>query len=125
MMRRMGRAGREIDEERLIGRERFLLSDPGDRLIGHVFHQVVAFFRRPLQLDGSGAFIESRVPLVGLAAEEAIEVLESAAARGPLIERSDRARLPHRHFMALSELRCGIPIELQRLCKRCDGVRQH
>src|SRR5512140_738147 len=115
MMRRMGRARREVDEERLVGRECFLLSDPGDRLVGHVLHEMVALFGRSLQLHRRRPLIKRRVPLVGLAAEEAIEVLESAATRGPLIERSDRARLPHRHLMALAELRSGIAIELQRL----------
>ena len=45
MVRSMGRAGREVDEERLVGNQRFLLPDPVDRLIRHVFHQVIAFFR--------------------------------------------------------------------------------
>ena len=32
----------EIDEEGLVGHERFLLADPLDRLVGHVLGEVVA-----------------------------------------------------------------------------------
>jgi hypothetical protein len=32
----VGRAGREIDEERLVPRQRLLLADPLDGLVGHV-----------------------------------------------------------------------------------------
>ena len=105
MVGRVGRAGREVDEERLVGRQRLLLRDPGHGLVGHVLHEVVALFGRLLGLDRRGALVERRVPLVRLAADEAVEVFEAAAARGPGVERPDRARLPHRHFVALAELR--------------------
>ena len=125
VVRRMGRAGREVDEERLVGREGLLLTDPGDGLVGHVLHQVVALLGRLLWLDRRGALIERRVPLVRLAADEAVEVLEAAAARGPGIERTGRARLPHRHLVALAELGRGVAVELQRLRQRRHGVGKH
>ena len=125
VVRRVGRAGREVDEERLVGCQRLLLRDPGHRLVGHVLHEVVALFGRLLRLDRRGAFVQRRVPLVRLAADEAVEVLEAAAARGPGVERSDRARLPHRHFVALAELRRGVAVELQRPRERRHGVGQH
>ena len=125
VVRRVGRAGREVDEERLVRGERLLLRDPLHRLVGHVVHQVVALLGRLLRLDRRGALIQRRVPLVGLAADEAVEVLEAAAARGPGIERPGRARLPHRHFVALAELRGGIAVELERLRQRRHGVGQH
>ena len=41
MVRRMGGAGSEVDEEWLVRRERFLVPHPVDGLIGHVGHEVV------------------------------------------------------------------------------------
>ena len=96
-----------------------------DGLVGHVLHEVVALFGRLLRLDRRGALVERRIPLVGLAADEAVEVLEAAAARGPGVERPDRARLPHRHFVALAELRRVVAVELERLGQRRHGVGQH
>ena len=125
VVRRVRRAGREVDEERLVGREALLLPDPGNRLVGHVLDQVVALFGRLLRLDRRGALVERRVPLVGLAADEAVEVLEAAAARRPGVERSGRARLPDRHFVALAELRGGVAIQLQRPRQRRHRVGQH
>ena len=46
---RVGGAGREVDEERLVGRERLLLRDPVDGLVGHVLHEVVALLGRLLR----------------------------------------------------------------------------
>ena len=125
VVRGVGGAGREVGEERLVGRQRLLLRDPGHGLVGHVLHEVVALFGRLLWIDRRGAFVDRRVPLVRLAAEEAIEILEAAAARRPGIERSDRAGFPHRHFVALAELRRGVAVELQRPCQRRNGVREH
>ncbi len=125
VVRRMCRARREVDEEWLVRGETFLLSDPGNRLVGHVFDQVVALFGCFLWLHRRGALVERRIPLVGLAANEAVEVLEAAATGRPGIERTGRTRLPHRHFMALAELRRGVAVEFQRPRERRHGVGQH
>ena len=125
MVGRVRRAGREVDEERLIGSKTLLLPDPGNRLVGHVVHEMVAFLGRLLRLHRRGSLVERRVPLIGLAADESVEVLEAPAAGGPCVERPGRARLPDRHFVALAELRCGVAIEFQRPCQRRHGVRQH
>ena len=122
-MRRVRRAGREVDEERLVGHERLLLADPLDRLVGHVLREVVALLRSPVGLDRRRPLVERRVVLVGLAADEAVEVLEAAAAGGPRVERPHRARLPDRHLVALAELRRRVAVELQRLRERRAGVR--
>ena len=87
MVRRVGGAGREVDEEGLVRRQRLLLRDPGHGLVGHVLHEVIALFGRLLRLDRRRAFVERGVPLVGLAADEAVEVLEAAAAGRPGVER--------------------------------------
>src|SRR5215510_11315173 len=57
MVWRVGGTRREVDEERFIGYERLLLRDPSHRLVGHVRHEVVAFFRRLPRLDRHGALV--------------------------------------------------------------------
>ena len=109
----------------LSGISAFCWRDPVDRLVGHVLDEVVALFGRLRRLDRRRALVERRVPLVGLAADEAVEIFEAAAAGRPLVERPDRARLPHRHFVALAELRRRVAVELQGLGERRRVVRQH
>ena len=125
MMRRVRRAGCEIGKERLVRRQRLLLRHPGHRLVGHVLHEVITLFGRLLGLDRRGAFVQSRIPLVRLAADEAIEILEAAAAGRPGVERPDRAGFPHRHFVALAELRRRVAVEFQCPRQRRHRVRQH
>ena len=125
VVRRVAGARREIHEERLVGHQRLLLARPLDRLVRHVFGEVVALFRGFLGLDWDRAFVDRRVPLVGLAADEAVEVLEAAAAGWPLIERPHRAGFPDGHFMALAELRRRVAIELERHGERRLVLRQH
>src|SRR5438270_3754786 len=79
---------REIDEEWLIRHKCLLLPDPLDRLIRHVFREVIAFFRSLVGLHRYGAFINGRIVLVRLTANEPIEIFESTAAGRPLIERT-------------------------------------
>ena len=52
--------------------------------------------------------------LVGLAADEAVEVLEAATAGRPAVERPRRAGLPDRHLVALAELGGRVAVELER-----------
>jgi hypothetical protein len=106
----MRRAGREVDEEGLVGHERLLLVHPVDGVIGQVFGEVVALLRGLLGLHRPGAFVEGRVILVGFTADEAVEVLKTAAG-GPLSEGTHRAGLPQRHFVALAELRRGVAVQ--------------
>ena len=105
--------------------QRLLLARPGDRLVGQVLGQVVALGRRLRRLDRRRALVERRIPLVVLAADEAVEVLEAAAAGRPRVERARRARLPDRHLVALAELRGRVAIELERQRERRLGVGQH
>ena len=122
VVRGVGRAGREVDEEGLVGHERLLLADPRDRFVGHVLHEVVTLVRRLLRLDRDGALVDGGVVLVRLAADEAVEVLEPAAARRPRIERAHRAGLPDRHLVALAELRRRIAVQLESLRQRSRRV---
>ena len=114
VVRRVAGARREVHEERLVGHQRLLLAHPLDRLVRHVLGEVIALLGGLLRLDGRRAFVDRRVPLVGLAADEAVEVFEPAAAGRPLVERAHRARLPDRHLVALAELRRRVAVELER-----------
>ncbi len=118
LVRRMRGTRSEVDEEGLVGHERLLLANPLDRLVGHVLGEVVTLLRRLLRLHRRRALVEGRVVLIRLTADEAVEVLESAAAGRPGIEGPHRARLPHRHLVALAELRRRIAVQQQRLRQR-------
>ena len=124
-MRGVRGAGREVHEERLVGHQRLLLAHPAHRLVRHVLGEVVALLGTLALFHRRRAFVDGRIPLVGLAADEAVEVLEAAAAGGPLVERSHRAGLPHRHLVALAELRGRVAIELERHGERRLVLRQH
>ena len=119
------RARREVDEEGLVRGERLLLRHPRHGLVGHVLHEVIALFGRFLGFDRRRAFVQRRVPLVRLAADEAVEIFETAAAGRPGVERPDRARLPHRHFVAFAELRRRVAVELQRPRQRRNRIGQN
>ena len=117
VMRRVGRAGGEVHEERLVRHQRLLLAHPRNRAIREIFGERVAFLRRLRRLDGRGALVQARVVLVRLTADEAVEMLEAGAGR-PLVERTHRGHLPVRHLMTLTELRGGIAVQLQDLGER-------
>ena len=125
LMGRVRGTGRVVHEERLVGHQRLLLAHPPDRLVGHVLGEVVPLFRRLLRLDRRGALIDGGIVLIGLAADEAVEVLEAAAARRPLIERPHRARLPDRHLVTFAELRGRVAIELEGHGQRRLVLREH
>ncbi len=59
-----------------------------------------------------------------LAADEAVEVFEAAAAGRPGVERAGRTGLPHRHLVALAELGRGVAVQFQRPGDRRGGVGQ-
>ena len=119
---RMRGARGEVDEERLVGREHLLLRNPFDGLVGHVRHEVVALLGRLLVLNRRGPFVEGRIPLVRLAAEEAVEVLEATAACRPSVKGADGAGLPDGDFVVLAELRGGVAVEFERLRQGRHGV---
>ena len=86
---------------------------------------MIALFWRLRRLDRRRPLVQGRVPLVVLTADEAVEVLEAAAAGRPRVERSGRAGLPHRHLVAFAELRRRVAIELEGQRERRLGVGQH
>ncbi|MCY1237613.1 hypothetical protein D9M72_503170 [compost metagenome] len=86
VVRRMGAAGHVVDEERLVRRDLLQLLHVLYGIVGHCRGQVplgLAFER----VDGRGVAKQVRLPLAGVAADEAVEILEAHSAR-PLIERA-------------------------------------
>src|SRR5207249_3402430 len=107
----------EIHEERLVRRQRALLADPGDRLVGHVLGEVIAVFGLLGLLDWYRALVDGRVPLVGLPTEEPVEVLE-AASRRPIVVGAHGAGVPDRDLVTLAELGGVVAVELEDLRQR-------
>ena len=121
VVRGVGRAGREVHEERLVGRERSLRLDPVDGVVGEILREVIALFGGLRRLDRSQPFVERRVVLVVLTPDEPVEVLEAATARGPCVERTHGRGLPRRDLVALAELGRAVPVQLER--ERDGGLR--
>ena len=88
-MRRVRGAGNVVEEERLA---RISLVDPVhpvNGVVGHGGDEVPGSRRLALEgIDLGGVAEEVRLPLVGVTANEPVEVIE-AHADGPLVERAD------------------------------------
>src|SRR5262245_26718421 len=110
----VGGARREIDEERFVWHQRFLLSYPGDRPVGQILCQRVTLLRCLWRFDGRGAFVEAGIVLIRFAADEPIEMFE-ARTRRPLMEGTDGRYLPAGDLVAFAELRRRVAIQLQDL----------
>ena len=111
MMRRVGAARHVVDEERLVGRDLLELLHVLDRLVGHGRGQVPA--RIALErIDRRRVAEQVRLPLAGVAADEAVEVLEAHADR-PLVERPGLGRLIERRVVILAEPRGRVAVLLQ------------
>ena len=122
VMGRVGRAGRVIREERLVRRQRMLLLDPVDRLIGEIGVEIVVRFGRGGELllgfDGNRVLEHRGIPLVGVAADESVEIIEPESG-GPKVERAVGAALPGRHVMVLAEPRGAVAVAAQNFRRRC------
>ena len=120
VMRGVRGAGGEVGEERLVRGQRLLAPDPLDGLVRHVGGEVVVRVVRHLDLDG--AVVDQRRPLIGLAADEAVELVE-AGMRGPAIERSGHADFPRRRLVILAEGGRAVAVLAQDLGQRRDALR--
>jgi len=118
-------AGHVVNEERLVGGLGVELSHVLDRLVRHVGGEVVAGLSDPWK--DLGVIAEQiRRPLIGLAAHEAVKVLE-AHPRRPLIEGARLAVLEGRRVVVLAEPRRGKAIVPEdradgRVLRTDDGV---
>ena len=108
LVRRVGAAGHVIDEERLVGCGRVQAAHVLDGLVRQVGGEVVAGLADPGKNLGR-VLIKIGRPLVGLAAHEPVEILESHADR-PLVERPGRAVQIGGRVMVLAKPRGGITV---------------
>ena len=110
-MRRMGGARHVIDEPRLAGRDLLELLDVLDGLVGHRRLQVPAGIALE-GIDGRRIAEQVRLPLAGVAADKAVEIIEAHTV-GPLIERPGLARLERGRVVVLAEPRGCVSVLLQ------------
>ena len=120
MVRRMDRPGRVVDEERLVRRHRLLGFHPVDGLVGHVDGEVVVLHLWGIDLDH--AVVDERIPLVGLTADEAVELVEPLVG-GPAVERARHAGLPGGGFVPLAEGAGAVAVEPQHFRQGRHAVR--
>src|SRR6266496_941451 len=99
-MRRMRRAGREIQKERFVRRLRFLTPDPIDRMFDHCVVKIEILVRR--HADDGVVLGHHRIELAGFAAEKSPEVIEAKRVR-PTIERSGWSLLIVGCYMPLAD----------------------
>ena len=90
MVRSMGGARGEVDEERLVGHQRLLLTHPADRPISQILGQVIPLLRRRRRLHRCRPLVQGGIPLVVLTTDETVERLEPTTPRRPRIERTHR-----------------------------------
>ncbi len=120
-MRRMGRARRVVLQPGFVGRDRAKHADALDGAVGQVLVKVVVLgvmggFDRFDVLD------ERRRPLVGIAADEAVEVLEPESGR-PQVVRTGLTAVPIGNVVILAVPR-GVPaVLLEHLGKRAGAFR--
>src|SRR5271167_2370007 len=101
MMRGMCAARHVVDEERFIRRDLFDFLHVLDGLVGHRRSQIPAGLTLKW-IDGRRIAIEVWLPLAGVAADEAVEILEPHTIR-PLVERPGLSRLIEGSVVILAE----------------------
>ena len=113
MMRRVRRARRVVDEPGPLRVGRGLRADVLDAVVRHRGDQVPARLA-VVGMDRRGVAEEvARLPLAGVAADEAVEIVVALSDR-PMVERSLRARLPDRDVVVLAEPGGGVAVLLER-----------
>ncbi|CAH0300022.1 hypothetical protein ROS9278_04518 [Roseomonas sp. CECT 9278] len=112
VVRGVGAAGRVVDEPRAVRRDLGLGADIGDGVVRHRGDQVEARVA-VVGMDRRGVAEQvARLPLAGIAADEAEEVVEAHADR-PVGEGPGGRGLPGRHVVVLAEPGGGVAIRLQ------------
>ena len=126
MVRRVAGAGAVVQVERLVRRVDVGVLDELDRPVGQVGAQVVAVLGLRRLLDRVVVVDQFGEPLVGVAAEEAVEALEPAAERPPVV-RPGRRLMLRRRQMPLADQERVVAVRQQHLAQhalveRQDGV---
>ena len=109
VVRRVRGAGHVLDEDRLARVGLVHPVHPVDGVVGHRGDQVPGPGFAVEGIDLRGVAEQVRLPLVGVAADEAVEVLEAHAGR-PLVERPDLAGREGRRVVVLAEPRRGVAV---------------
>ena len=117
VMRRVARARRVVQEERLLRRDGLGVADELDRLVGDVVGEVVALLGRARLVDGVVVVDEIGIPLAGLGAEEPVPALEATTAR-PVAARRGEVHLDLGTQVPLAH-HVGVPAEL------AEDLREH
>ena len=107
-MRGMGRARREIEEERAVRPDRLRVVHEPDSPVDQVLGQVVSIFGAPRLVHGVIVVDQLGVELVGLAVEEAVEPVEAALER-PLVVRARRRGVLHLAQVPLADRERRVP----------------
>src|SRR5208282_1223526 len=108
--------------------DRVLLLDPVNRLIRQVSVEIVVGPRVAgklfLRFDGNRILEHRRVPLVGVAADESVKVVEAKPGR-PQVERTNGAALPGGHIMVLAEPGGAVAVAAENLSGGARALRHH
>ena len=122
VMGRVGGAGGEIEEERLVGSHRIVLVQPFDGVVGQIDGQVIARARLARGLHRHRVAIKPGLPLAVGTALETVKIFE-AQRRRPMVEGTDRVDFPAWGVVPLAESRSGIAVVLQDLGHRSSTLR--
>src|SRR5580700_7243255 len=113
MMRSMGATGYVVEEELFLRIEVIHLLQILNGIVRHRRRQVPAWLPN-VGIDSGGVAEQVGLPLAGVAANEAVEILETHP-DGPLLERAKLTCLIGGRVVVLAEPRCGVAILLQDL----------
>ena len=113
-------AGADVGEPRLVGCDHLRVADEFDCLVGDVLRQVVAVLGQRGRCDGVVVVDEFGIPLVGLAAHEAVEPLESPRQR-PMPFGGSEIGLLQRRQMPLADA-VGVVAVLDEHLRQQRGV---
>src|SRR5437762_2003182 len=114
-MRGVTCAGREIKKERFVGRLRFLIADPGDRVFYHRVIKIKVLFLR--HANDVVVLSQKRIELPVFSAEKSAEIIDAERV-GPPVKRSSCSLLRVGRKMPLA-YGCGIiPVGLKDLRDR-------
>ena len=114
VVRRVTGAGGVVQEEGLVGRVDVRVLDELDRLVGQIDAQMVAVLRQCRLLDLVVVVGQFRIPLVGLATQEAVVALEAATER-PAVVGAGGGRVLGRRQVPLADAEGVVAVLQQHL----------
>src|SRR6266581_8215023 len=121
MVRGVRRAWSEICQPWLVGRNRPEQANPFDGLVRHILVEEIVLVI-VCRLDRLDVLEDSRRPLAGVAADEAIEIFKSQSSR-PQIERPGLAVVPVGHVVIFAVPRGVVAVLPEYLGEGSDTFR--